>query len=251
MHSSIEAINQAKQMLLTISSNWQDQHATMFLYDRANTGDNWHFETSFPVMLGRGGMAWGLGIFPRTASMTPEKREGDGCAPAGVFRIPMAFGYGPPTNANYPYLQLTATVFGVDDPHSIHYNQVVDTRQIPAPDWADAETMLRHDDLYQMGFIVDHNAVHGPQDPAYGSCIFLHIWRSPHSPTSGCTSMAKPSMISLAAWLKADDKPVLVQLPKNEYKAMQEQWALPDVSHSVASVGLSFIIGLVCLLKWI
>ena len=54
-----------------------------------------------PVTIGRAGSAWGLGLHP--AQRGPQKREGDGRAPAGVFRIGTAFGYADRPTTALPY----------------------------------------------------------------------------------------------------------------------------------------------------
>ncbi len=49
------------------------------------------------------------------------KREGDGCAPAGVFALHEVFGYASFAEARitrFPYRQLTSSLAGVDDPRS-------------------------------------------------------------------------------------------------------------------------------------
>jgi D-alanyl-D-alanine dipeptidase len=232
-----------------ISDHWKDQTGFMYLYDCPAAGQPWQLHAKFPISLGRNGMAWGIGIYPRTPSRDPIKHEGDNCSPAGVFAIPTAFGYGSPPSGRalaYPYMQLTASTYGISDPDSTLYNRIIDANRVTVRDWKSAETMRRKDNLYRMGFLVDHNPPHGPQHPGYGSCIFLHIWRGPGSPTAGCTAMAKPSMVGLFSWIKADDKPVLVQLPKSEYLAVRDAWALPEVPQTVVSsswqvVGLLFI----------
>jgi len=249
MPSAIGSINQARQLLLVISNHWKDQTGFMYLYDCPAPGQPWHLHAQFPISLGRNGMAWGIGIYPRTPSKDPVKHEGDNCSPAGVFAIPTAFGYGSPPSGKalaYPYLQLTASTYGISDPDSTLYNQIIDQARVTVRDWKSAETMRRRDDLYEMGFLVDHNPPHGPQHPAYGSCIFLHIWRAPGSPTAGCTAMAKPSMIGLFSWINAEDKPVLVQLPRSEYVAVRDAWALPDVPQPAAFLSWPAI-GLLCI----
>src|SRR4029078_1066192 len=107
-------------------------------------------------------------------------------SPAGVFRIPYAFGYAPQSEAGWlrvPYRTLSPTVSGVDDVQSRYYNQVVDSAEVKQ-DWDSAEIMRREDGLYRWGAFVAHNP---RNEPGGGSCIFLHVWRGYGSPTAGCT----------------------------------------------------------------
>jgi D-alanyl-D-alanine dipeptidase len=139
-----------------------------------------------------------------------EKREGDGCSPAGIFRIGPAFGYAPAAPAiRLPYQPLTPSTIAIDDPASTHYNRIVDAQRA-ACDWKSREMMLRQDGLYLQGAVIGHN----PHNvPGAGSCIFLHLWRSPGHPTAGCTAMAGEDLRNLLEWLDPAAEPRLVQSP--------------------------------------
>jgi D-alanyl-D-alanine dipeptidase len=114
----------------------------------------------------------------------------------------------------------------VDDAGSRFYNQVVD-RQSVAPDWTSSEHMLRPDELYRWGIVVDHNS--NPVQPGAGSCIFLHIWRGPGQGTVGCTAMPRDQIESILAWLDPTRKPLLVQLPEHQYRKLQKKWRMPQL----------------------
>ena len=105
-----------------------------------------------------------------------------------------------------PYLSLTPSVECVDDSSSKFYNRVVDRSSIAAPDWNSSEQMLRNDDLYRWGVLVEHNA--SPAQAGAGSCIFMHIWRGPGQPTVGCTAMPQADLESLIAWLNPASTPL-------------------------------------------
>ena len=80
----------------------------------------------FPVVVGKSGLAWGKGLSSVEQSEGPVKREGDGKAPAGVFKLGTAFGYDSTADTKLPYLALTSTIECVDDSHSARYNELVD-----------------------------------------------------------------------------------------------------------------------------
>ncbi len=179
-------------------------------------------------MIGRHGLAWGIGLHgspPPGAGQV--KREGDGRAPAGAFALTSVFGYVPAARAcitQIPYQPLTASVEGVDDPDSRYYNRIVDSAGLTKKDWKSAETMLREDGIYRWGVFVAHN----PEPlPGSGSCIFLHIWRGPDVPTSGCTAMPADYIEGLVRWLDQKKQPALVQLPAEEYNRLKAGWRLP------------------------
>jgi L,D-peptidoglycan transpeptidase YkuD (ErfK/YbiS/YcfS/YnhG family) len=118
---------------------------------------------------------------------------------------------------------------GVDDPKSVHYNSLVKESEVAKPDWDSAEQMARPDGLYQFGVVVKHNWKPGAQPDAYGSCIFLHVWKEPGWPTSGCTAMAAPKLAEILKWLREAKLPRLVQLTRADYAAARTAWGLPPI----------------------
>jgi L,D-peptidoglycan transpeptidase YkuD (ErfK/YbiS/YcfS/YnhG family) len=215
------------QLLLCIAADWDSPAGELQCFTRSADG-NWQPASApLPVMLGRSGLAWGRGLHPLMAGTA--KQEGDGRAPAGVFAITALFGYAPadaplPRAARLPYHPARPGLKCVDDPASGHYNCIVDAAGVPG-DWASCEDMLRDDRRYELGAVVAHNM--NPPVPGAGSCIFLHVWETPETPTSGCTAMALAPMQEIARWLDAARAPVLVQLPESEYARHQQAWGLP------------------------
>jgi L,D-peptidoglycan transpeptidase YkuD (ErfK/YbiS/YcfS/YnhG family) len=215
------------QLLLCIAADWDSPAGELQCFTRSADG-NWQPTSApLPVMLGRSGLAWGRGLHPLMAGTA--KQEGDGRAPAGVFAITALFGYAPadaplPRAVRLPYHPARPGLKCVDDPASGHYNCIVDAAGVPG-DWASCEDMLRDDRRYELGAVVAHNM--NPPVPGAGSCIFLHVWETPETPTSGCTAMALAPMQEIARWLDAVRAPVLVQLPESEYARHQQAWGLP------------------------
>ena len=111
----------------------------------------------------------------------------------------------------------------IHDYESSYYNQVIDRGTVEA-DWNSHEEMRREDELYRVGLVVAHNQAAVPRD---GSCIFLHIWRGPHSTTVGCTVMPAEAVEEIAEWTDAAERPVFVQLPQGEYERLRSSWRLP------------------------
>jgi len=182
------------------------------MLERESADDEWHAVAGpIDVNLGRNGLGWGEGEhqMPQPTGF-PIKHEGDGRSPAGVFRIPFAFGYPPAseaTNVRLPYIPVTETLAGVDDVNSKYYNQVVDASTV-TKDWDSNETMLRPDGLYHWGAFIAHNP---GCEPGRGSCIFFHLWSGPGQPTAGCTAMAEENVVKLLSWLDPAKEPRLVQ----------------------------------------
>ncbi|MCU0241078.1 MAG: hypothetical protein MUF51_01490, partial [Vicinamibacteria bacterium] len=156
----------------------------------------------------------------------PRKVEGDGRAPAGVFVLLAAMGYDPAPRVkiNLPYRHLTADLYCVDDPASRHYNQIVNGETV-VRDWKSAEPMRRPDNLYRLLIVVGHNV--DPIEPGQGSCLFIHLRRNPPAPTAGCTALEDAALRELLLWLRSDQRPVLVQLPRVVSQQLARGWGLP------------------------
>jgi D-alanyl-D-alanine dipeptidase len=214
----------AAQLLVVRSPDWAATRGELRRYQRRGAG--WA-EIGGPVAvnLGKGGLGWGRGLHGGPLGQ-PEKREGDGRAPAGAFALGPSFGAAtaPPTRTRLPYLAASATLECVDDSSSPHYNVVLDAASLPARDWTSSEHLRRDDELYDLGVVVEHNA---PKPvPQAGSCIFLHVWR-PERPTVGCTSMAADALREIVGWLDPALHPALIQLPETEYQRLRAAWQLP------------------------
>jgi D-alanyl-D-alanine dipeptidase len=127
-----------------------------------------------------------------------------------------------------PYVVLTPSMECVDDAHSKFYTRVLDRASV-TPDWNSSEQMLLSDEEYKWGLVVDHNTA--PVTPGTGSCIFLHIWLGPNIGTTGCTAMTQEHLEQVIARLDPAKNPLLVQLPRPEYKKLRRRWKLPALSH--------------------
>ncbi|MCV9385847.1 L,D-transpeptidase family protein [Reichenbachiella ulvae] len=173
--------------------------------------------TPIPVVLGKNGLAWGKGLHE---SRQPEKVEGDGKAPAGIFLLGTSFGYAETSliETSYPYRQATDRDYFIDDSQSEDYNSwksiPLNQANNPKAFWTSYERMRRKDHLYEFGIVVKHNQ--SPAVPGKGSAIFLHVWRGPGSATLGCTAMSKENLLALAAWLEPGKSPVLIQISKSD-----------------------------------
>ena len=217
-----------RQLILVTAKDWDSVSARFACFERAETNAPWH--PAFPAwdaVIGRNGLAWGIGLHGTHPKAGPVKREGDGRSPAGIFRLNEVFGYATPADAKiklFPYCQLTKSHAGVDDSRSRYYNRVVDAATVTNKDWQSAEVMRREDDLYRWGAVVEHN---WKPSPGFGSCIFLHVWAGPEIRTSGCTAMPLAQIESVVRWLDKTKNPLLVQLPLKEYDRLKKSWHLP------------------------
>ncbi|PYV60155.1 MAG: hypothetical protein DMG98_03275 [Acidobacteria bacterium] len=233
-----DALGPSTQILVVTTSDWNGVEGVLQRYERSQKKKKWRaVGAQIQVVVGKNGLGWGVGLPPTNDAalrkvQDPVKKEGDGKAPAGIFHLSTAFGYAAqqPAGWRMPYLNLTQSVECVDDTESKSYNRVVDNTKI-SPDWNSSEHMLRSDELYRSGLVVDHNS--DPVTLGSGSCIFMHIWRGPGRGTVGCTAMPEEQIESVLAWLDPAKKPLLVQLPLPQYKQLRKRWKLPALSLSI------------------
>ncbi|WP_287127848.1 L,D-transpeptidase [Candidatus Cyanaurora vandensis] len=221
---SAQVPRESTQAVVVVAKDWDQTQGQLYRFVRGEQG--WvQMGEQRPVVLGQSGLAWGRGLHTLPKPASPLKKEGDGRAPAGIFSLGGAYGYGTKPLTALTYRESQPEDRCVDDSNSDFYNQIVPLT-IPIP-WTSAEVMRREDDLYRRLVVVNHNVA--PAIPQGGSCIFMHLWRSPSSPTVGCTAMASTTMDPLLAWLDPESKPVLIQLPQTVYEQVQSTWNLPKL----------------------
>jgi L,D-peptidoglycan transpeptidase YkuD (ErfK/YbiS/YcfS/YnhG family) len=207
-----ELLANSQQLIVVTSENWSADRGTLVLLERNGTTSWRRASDDVPVMLGRKGLAWGVGLHKARAT----KREGDGRSPAGVFELERVWGgVAARRAAKFPYRQMSDVMEGIDDAQSRFYNRFIDVAQIPAQerDWTRTETVRAANPMFRYLVEVKHN---WQQRPGYGSNIWLHIWKAPGVATSGCTAMEIAALEQLVHWLDAGKRPLLVQMPRAE-----------------------------------
>ena len=133
-----------------------------------------------PVALGRGGIM-------------ANKREGDGGTPKGTFQPRQVWWRAdrhPRPHTFLPVRPIRPEDAWCEDPGSRHYNQPMRLDRAQTGD-----RLKRDDHLYDFIVEIDHNNT--PRIAGRGSAVFLHLARENFSPTAGCISMTKASMLRL------------------------------------------------------
>ena len=219
-----------KQLIVGLAPDWNSMHGRLQKFERDAQG-NWRADSApVPVLFGKNGLAWGRGVAAATEPGL-HKQERDGRAPAGIFKVGKIYTYDAalPPGSDYPYHQVTTADAWVDDPGSPEYNRFV---TIPDPEhppaWFEKMKMRHGDFAYRWLVEIRHNA--DPPEAGAGSAIFFHLRRGADRPTSGCTTMAEPDLVSLIRWLRAEDHPAYVLLPESEYARKWRAWGLPDAA---------------------
>lgn len=223
-------LGEAGQLVVVTTTGWDATAGELRTFMRDEKG--WR-ETALrlPVVIGRAGSGWGIGRQP-PQGQGPQKREGDGRSPAGVFDIGPAFGYETSDRTHLPYRGMKSGDYCIDVPESPWYNRIVSVENVGATAVAGSTEPMRRDliangdEQYRLGFVILHNA---SAQPGQGSCIFAHLWKGPDRPTAGCTAMDPTGMRRLLDWLRVDRNPRLVLLPMPEYRRLQPAWGLPEL----------------------
>ncbi len=148
------------------------------------------------------------GVYGRNG-VDPEKREGDGKTPEGVFGVIMAFGLLENPGSQLPYHLIQDGDFWVDDSDSRYYNQLVNTHQT-AVEWKSAEDMMNMAPYYNYGLALDYNK---EGTPGAGSAIFVHCTKSEQDTGSGgCVRIPQEYMRELVRC--ADERMKVVIVPE-------------------------------------
>jgi len=207
----------SQQLIVIISNDFNDSLGEMRLYEKEQQSFS-TIGTSIKVNLGRNGLGWGLGQPGLSIHQDePHKQEGDGKAPAGIFKISKAFGYAPYLETKMPYIQADKQLICVDDIHSQDYNKILKLDPDNRP--KSFEWMRRQDELYKIGLVIEHNR---EAKRGAGSCIFFHIQRSENAPTAGCSAMKEKDLETIIQWLDPKKEPLLVQIPLSHCSEVQE-----------------------------
>lgn len=221
-------LDRSRQCVVVLTENWASTTGVLHAFERDESTTGWKEQgAGIAVVVGKNGLGQGRGLVRLDFAGAPAKKEGDDRAPAGIFRLSSAFGYAPASSAAWvklPYLALSKQIEGIDDPNSRFYNKLVDRSEVARIDWRSSEQMRRDDIRYKWGVVVDHNPA---AIPGAGSCIFLHIWKSSATLTSGCTAMPENDLVRLLRWLDPARRPILVQMPKAAYRLVQAKYGLP------------------------
>jgi len=217
------------QLLVATAPDWDSMRGEMRLFERTRGGAWSQQGAAIPVLFGKSGVAWGTGLAGQ-GEPGLRKKERDGRAPAGVFRIGKIYTYDAqlPAGANFPFRQVSVADAWIDDPTLPDYNRhVIIPDPANPPPWFEKQKMRHNDFAYRWLVEVRHNS--DPPVPGEGSAIFFHIRRGESRPTAGCTTMAEDQLVRVIKWLRAERKPCYALLPVVAYREKWQAWNLPPI----------------------
>ena len=148
------------------------------------------FKHPFSAVIGKNGIA-----------VVGKKKEGDLKTPAGIYPIGTTFGT-QPLALKMDYKYITKDDKFIDDVGNQRYNTWVSD----ATNAKSYEKMLI--ELYTFGAVINYNM--NPIVAGDGSAIFIHLWRSPNSPTSGCIALEKKNLLLMLHWLDKAKHPYII-----------------------------------------
>ncbi|MCX8110933.1 MAG: L,D-transpeptidase family protein [Syntrophorhabdaceae bacterium] len=181
----------AGQVIIVENKGMDDFHGKINCYEKSIKG--WKKVYSFDVVTGKAGIVEG-----------EKKREGDNATPAGVYTLGFVFGYHNRPETKMAYTELTDNDKWVDDPEHPMYNRFI-RGDIDAKSF---EKMKRDDNLYKLGVVINYNT--NPVVKYRGSAIFMHIWKDPDTPTSGCIALSEDDIKKIISWLDPEKNPIII-----------------------------------------
>lgn len=185
------------RLVLVETETFDSSTAMITVLERSAKNEAWmNSGPSAPATVGRNGLGWGHTFRHLAKPGEPIKQEGDKRAPAGVFKLGRPFGL--MADGLQDYMQLgDGQHFCVDDVGSQDYSKIVPVTAVPAG--TNGERMWEIG-LYKRGIVVDY-----PTDRAAksGSCIFVHVWKTPETPTVGCVAADEGAVARLQKWVSA------------------------------------------------
>ena len=223
----------SQQLIVVLVENDSSIIGQLSTFELKNTEGEQQWQPSAiksEVVVGKKGIAWGKGLHPFQHGQ--QKREGDGKAPSGVFRLLEAYGYLNSLETKMPYQSMTVDDYCIDVNGSPFYNQIISKKTHGEKAVAGSSEPMRRDlhladDLYKKGVIIGHN----PNNiSAAGSCIFMHIWRGEGQGTAGCTAMPEQIIDQVLAWLDVEKNPLFILMSERDYLKRQQAWHLPKLS---------------------
>jgi len=147
---------------------------------------------ALPIALGRSGIK-------------ANKREGDGGTPRGNFRLKRIWWRSdkhPRPLTSLPVQRITAADGWCENPDDRRYNQPI---KMPAN--ANADRLMRKDNLYDFIIEIDHNT--RPRIAGRGSAVFIHAARQGFAPTAGCVALELATLRRMLSRLGPQTKIVI------------------------------------------
>ena len=164
--------------------------ATVSMHEKDEAG-NWKQLLTTPGFIGKNGLCEDL-----------EHKEGCGQTPVGVYRFNKAFGIADDPGCHMDYTKVDDNLYwSGDDREGMHYNEMIDIRDIPNLDMTNSEHIIDYDYQYQYCLNISFNE---NGEAGRGSAIFLHCFGSKNPYTGGCVAIPENMMKLVMQNVKED-----------------------------------------------
>ncbi len=169
-----------KQLFVVAGLGMDKTTASVSMHERDADG-NWKQILSTPGFVGKKGLC-----------MDADRAEGCGQTPVGTYGFNAAFGIAPDPGCAIPYLQVTDDIWwSGDEREGMHYNEMVDIRDVPDLAKDNSEHIIDYEYQYQYCLNISFNA---DGTPGRGSAIFLHCLGPLKPYTGGCVALPENIM---------------------------------------------------------
>jgi len=212
------------QLVLVTAPGWGDSAGQVQRYRRALASLAWEkVGSQSPCVLGKAGLAADVNLAGRLGTW-PEKHDGDGKTPAGIFAPAQAFGLRSEGQAKdmglkLPYAEVGESLVCVNDPKSPRFGKLAAPGGSRTPRGVN---LAKAGDANKWGLLLGAY----DQGPAPG-CLLVHLWDEPGKPTGGDVGCHEARMLELLAWLDPSANPAVAIVPAGELDAVRAAWGLP------------------------
>ena len=190
----------SQQVIVVDAPSFSSTTATLTTWE--NDGSGW--QQAFPAMPAVNGWSgWEFG---------PDRREGDGSTPIGIYAIGSTmYGNDPNPGVSFPYHQLVCGDWWDEDGYgnSPTYNTFQHVPCGTTPPFAtESEALWTETTAYPYLAVINFNT---PPVGPLGAGIFLHA--DVGQPTDGCVSLPLADLVTVLRWLQPSMHPVIVMGP--------------------------------------
>lgn len=187
------AFNNSSQVI-TVTNAWKgSKYATVNAYEKIN--GQWNLVYSnMSSIIGKNGMEY-----------DSYRRQGTNTTPAGIYNIPLAFGWGGNPGTKMPFRIPDNNSYWNLNSGSSTYNRWIQWN--PGGDYE----RLKTERLYKYALVLDYN---WSQKAGKGGAIFIHL--NPNYYTGGCVGLNEYNLVQVMRWLNPAKNPKVLICPEGD-----------------------------------
>ena len=220
-----EAKDDAVTQLFIVAGLGMDKTtATVSMHERNENGQ-WKQILSTPGYVGKNGLC-----------LDEDHAEGCGQTPIGMYHFNKAFGIAADPGCAIPYTQVSDDIWWSGDVNEgMHYNEMVDIREVPDLSRDDSEHIIDYEYQYQYCLNISFNE---EGTPGRGSAIFLHCLGPEKPYTGGCVAIPENIMKQVIQRVEPDCA-VIIDLMENICPDVWNAWGFAQTDSCADDVELS------------